>query len=825
MSDRYDVAGVEEKWQTYWESQGTYEVDEPGSRPKFYDLCMYPYPSGPIHMGHVRNYTLGDVICRYKTMQGYTVLSPMGWDSFGLPAENAAIRDGGHPGVITRERIEVMRSQIKRLGAVYDWRREVSSFDPGYYRWTQYLFLQLYGAGLAYRNNAMVNWCPSCQTTLANEQAETGECERCGTPVIRRALEQWFFGITKYAQELLDDLNALDWPERVKTMQRNWIGRSAGVEFDLQVVPLAGGGEPSDPIRVFTTRIDTVFGMTYAVIAPEHPLVTSLIAGVDNEAEITAFIQRVTNESEMDRLSSDGALDKRGIWTGRQVINPFTGAPVPLFLADYVLATYGTGAIMAVPGEDDRDFQFAQVHGLPVIETTERPEGWTEATYAGPGDKVNSDWLDGLTVAAAKTAATEWLVERSIGEAKVNYRLRDWLVSRQRYWGCPIPIVYCDDCGVVPVPVDQLPVRLPDDVEFTPTGESPLKSHPDFASVDCPQCGGPARRETDTMDTFVDSSWYFLRYCDPHNDQLPFDAAKVAEWMPVDQYIGGIEHAILHLMYARFFTKAFADLGLIDRDLREPFSSLFTQGMIRLGGTKMSKSKGNLVSPASFFDSHGADALRLFHLFIGPPTDGVDWNDNGVDGASRYLARVWRLSVGDVGSVVHRDELNAVDREIIRLRHQLVADVSEDYERWSYNTAVARLMEYTNELYKAAQSPDGIAASALSDGLDALLLLLAPMCPHVTAELWEQRHDGSHIHAQPWPAYDPQAAKLSVVTLVVQVNGKVRAKMEVAADLDPDELEAAAKSLPKVQGYLAEGALRKVIVRPPDVVNFVVTPA
>ncbi|MBP8180142.1 MAG: leucine--tRNA ligase [Acidimicrobiia bacterium] len=821
MTDRYDVAEVEEKWQAYWATHGTYEVEEGGSRPKFYDLCMYPYPSGPIHMGHVRNYTLGDVICRYKTMQGYNVLSPMGWDSFGLPAENAAIKEGGHPALITSERIDVMRQQIKRLGSVYDWRREVSSFDPAYYRWTQYLFLQLYGAGLAYRNNAMVNWCPSCKTTLANEQAETGECERCGTPVVRRALEQWFFRITDYAQELLDDLEALDWPERVKTMQRNWIGRSEGVEFDLEVAPLAGAATASDKIRVFTTRIDTVFGMTYAVMAPEHPKVAELIGGVENEAEIQAFIDRVTNESEMDRLSSDGALDKRGIFTGRQVINPFTGEPVPLYLADYVLATYGTGAIMAVPGEDDRDFQFAQVHGLPVIETTERPDGWAEATYAGPGKKINSSWLDGSDVHSAKTAATQWLAEQGSGEAKVNYRLRDWLVSRQRYWGCPIPIIYCDGCGVVPVPVDQLPVKLPDEVEFTPTGESPLKSHPDFAQVSCPRCGGDARRETDTMDTFVDSSWYFLRYCDPHNTELPFDAAKVASWMPVDQYIGGIEHAILHLMYARFFTKAFADLGLIDGSLREPFASLFTQGMIRLGGTKMSKSKGNLVSPASFFESHGADALRLFHLFIGPPTDGVDWNDNGVDGASRYLARVWRLANGEVGTIVSRDDYTAADREVVRLRHQLVADVSEEYERWSYNTAVARLMEYTNELYKVAQSADGIAESALAEGLDALLLLLAPMCPHVTAELWERRYE-SHIHAQPWPAYDPEAAKRQVVTLVVQINGKVRETMEVPSDLSAEALQAAAEASPKVQGYLEAGTVRKVIVRPPNVVNFVV---
>ncbi|MDQ1501574.1 MAG: leucyl-tRNA synthetase, partial [Actinomycetota bacterium] len=628
MSEGYDVQAVEARWQQVWEERGTYQIDEDDPRPKFYDLCMYPYPSGPIHMGHVRNYTLGDVLCRYKTMQGFGVLSPMGWDSFGLPAENAAIAEGIHPGIITRQRIATMKAQIKRLGSAYDWRRELSCCEPEYYRWTQWLFVQLHKAGLAYKQMAPVNWCPSCQTVLANEQAEGGVCDRCGTEVVKRDLEQWMFRITDYAQQLLDDLDTVDWPERVKTMQRNWIGRSEGVEFDIAV------RGTDKKIRVFTTRIDTVFGMTYVVLAPEHPLVTELTAGTGREREVAEFVSRVRNSSEVERQSAEGPLDKRGIFTGAYAVNPFNGAEVPLYLADYVLGTYGTGAIMAVPGEDQRDLDFAFVYELPVVKTTERPDGWTDPVYTGPGRKINSAnsdgfSLDGMSVEEAKTAATAWLVQRGLGDAKVNYRLRDWLISRQRYWGCPIPVVYCPEHGAQTVPEDELPVLLPDDVEFTPSGESPLKHHAGFLAATCPKCGGPATRETDTMDTFVDSSWYFLRFCDATNTAAPFDPAKVSRWMPVDQYIGGIEHAILHLLYARFFTKALADLDIIPSDVREPFQRLFSQGMIRLGGSKMSKSKGNVVSPAQFFDSHGADALRLFQLFVGPPGDDADWSDHG----------------------------------------------------------------------------------------------------------------------------------------------------------------------------------------------------
>ena len=815
MGDGYDVQAIESKWQKIWAEQGAYEVEEDDPRPKFYDLCMYPYPSGPIHMGHVRNYTLGDVLCRFKTMHGYAVLSPMGWDSFGLPAENAAIAEGIHPGIITRQRIATMKAQIQRLGAAYDWRRELSCCEPDYYRWTQWLFLQLHRAGLAHKAMAPVNWCPSCHTVLANEQAEGGVCERCGSPVVKRDLEQWFFRITRYAEQLLDDLDTVDWPERVKTMQRNWIGRSEGVEFDIAVK----GSDTT--IRVFTTRIDTVFGMTYVVLAPEHPLVGELTRGTAQEREVAAFVERVRNESEVDRLSAEGPLERRGAFTGAYAVNPFNGAEMPLYLADYVLGTYGTGAIMAVPGEDQRDFEFAVVQELPIIKTTERPDGFKEPVYTGPGRKINSGFLNGMTVDDAKSAATAWLAERGLGEPKVNYRLRDWLISRQRYWGCPIPIVYCDEHGAQPVPEDELPVLLPEDVEFRPSGESPLNHHEGFLRATCPACGGPATRETDTMDTFVDSSWYFLRFCDARNDRVPFDPGKVAHFMPVDQYIGGIEHAILHLLYARFFTKALADVGIVPPGVREPFQRLFSQGMIRLGGTKMSKSKGNVVSPAEFFESHGADALRLFQLFVGPPGEDADWSDNGVDGASRFLGtRVWRLATGEVGDPpVPRDETPA-DRAVTRARHALVRQVTDDFERWSYNTAVAHCMEYLNELYRYVQSPDGARRETLEDAVDALLLVLAPMTPHITAELWERRR-GGHIHEQPWPSFEAELAAAETVTMIVQVNGKVRDRIDVDAGIGESEMRERALGSPRVQEHLGGRQPRNVIIVPPKLINLV----
>ena len=801
----YDVQGIEAKWQRHWRDEGTYEIDNDDPRPPFYVLCMYPYPSGPAHQGHVRNYTFGDLIVRYRTMNGYGVLSPIGFDSFGLPAENAAISSGTHPRIFTEARIEELTSSLTRVGAAYDWRRVVTSHSPSFIRWNQWIFLRFLESGLAYRANAPVNWCPGCQTVLANEQVlGDGTCERSGDLVEKRDLEQWFFKITDYAQQLLDDLEGLDWPERVVTMQRNWIGRSEGAEFDL---PVEGR---DDTIRVFTTRPDTSFGMTYVVLAPEHPLVPTITTD-ERRAEVEAFVETARMTSEVDRLSSEGALSKRGCFTGAFAVNPFTGDTLPIYIADYVLSTYGTGAIMAVPGQDQRDWDFATAFGLPIVRTVQPPDGWEGEAYVGEGPAINSQWLDGLAVAEAKAKAIDWLETQGIGERKVNYRLRDWLVSRQRFWGCPIPVVHCPDHGIVPVPDDELPVLAPDDVEFLPTGESPLRHHEGFLRTTCPTCGGPAIRETDTMDTFVDSSWYFLRFCDPWNEDAPFDKAAVEHWMPVGQYIGGVEHAILHLMYARFYTKALADLGYAPAGVREPFARLFTQGMVRLGGTKMSKSKGNLVAPEDIFDREGADALRLAHLFSGPPGDDVDWEGVGIEGCSRFLHRVWRLAEPGSDAVGVAEGQEAVD--VDRAAHRLIQRVTDDFEKWSYNTAVAHFMEFTNLLYKHGKTDFAV---------DTLLQLLAPAAPHVTAELWALRHAGEHVHERSWPVADAELAKVDTVTLVVQVNGKLRDRIEVDAGIDAAGAEAAALASPKVGDALGGATPKKVIARPPNLVNLVV---
>ena len=822
MVDGYDVRAIEAKWQAYWRDHHTYDVDNDDPRPHYYVLCMYPYPSGRAHMGHVRNYTFGDLIVRHRTMLGHAVLSPMGFDSFGLPAENAAIRTGVHPRTFTDERIDELRSSIERIGAVYDWRREVRSHDPAYIRWSQWIFLRFHEAGLAYRATAPVNWDPVDQTVLANEQVlPDGTAERSGAVVEKRDLEQWFFRITDYAQELLDGLDGLDWPERVKVMQRNWIGRSEGAAFSMPVVDVDGRPHAEGlEVEVFTTRPDTSFGMTYAVMAPEHALVP-LVTTDDRRDEVEAFVAKARATSDVDRLSSEGQLEKRGIFTGSWVRNPFNGEFVPLYLADYVLGSYGTGAVMAVPSEDQRDWDFAAAHGLPHRRTVQPPEGWEGEAYTGDGPHINSGFLDGMDKQAAIAEAIAWLEREQLGERQVNFRLRDWLVSRQRFWGCPIPIVYCDVCGTVPVPDDQLPVLAPDDVEFTPTGQSPLRSHEGFLHTACPRCGEAARRETDTMDTFVDSSWYFLRFCDPWATEAPFARDAVAGWMPVDQYIGGVEHAILHLMYARFFTKALADQGVVPGDLREPFARLFTQGMIRLGGDKMSKSKGNLVAPEEILDTDGADALRLAHLFVGPPQDDVDWEGVGLEGCSRFLGRLWRLALGDVGHAPSDRSATAADEEIIRSVHRLIARVSEDYERWSYNTAVAACMEATNELYRYCQSDAGPQQAALDEAIDTLLLLLAPMAPHVTAELWERRR-GGHVHAEGWPTPDPAKLVVERVTMVVQVNGKVRDRLEVDAGIDADEAQRLALASPKVAEHLGGATPSSVVCRPPRLVNLVV---
>jgi len=785
---------------------------------------MYPYPSGAAHQGHIRNYTFGDLLVRHRTMQGFAVLSPFGFDSFGLPAENAAIRTGEHPRIFTEARIAELKASVKRLGAVYDWRREIRSHDPSYIRWNQVIFLRLLEAGLAYRALAPVNWCPGCQTVLANEQVlADGTCERSGDLVIQRELEQWFFRTTRYIDELLDSLDDLEWPERVKTMQRNWIGRSEGVEFDLQV---AGGEGEGLTLRVFTTRPDTSFGMTYAVVAPEHPLVDVLTTD-DRRAEVEQLCTSAAGKSELDRTSEEGVetLAKRGAFTGGHVVNPFTGQAIPVYVADYVLMRYGTGAIMAVPAEDARDWEFAQAHDLPVVRTTQPPDGFEGGAWTGDGVKINSGFLDGLDVAAAKESAMTWLEARGVGRRTVNYRLRDWLVSRQRYWGCPIPVVFCPVDGIVGVPEDELPVLAPDDVEFLPTGESPLKRHPTFRHTTCPVCGGPAERETDTMDTFVDSSWYFLRFCDPWSEDRPFDPELARHFMPVDQYIGGIEHAILHLLYARFYTKALIDVGLAPGVAREPFSRLFTQGMIRMDGKKMSKSRGNLVTPARYFDTVGADALRLFHLFAGPPGDNMDWTEqteNVIEGCGRFLDRVWRFTVEDESD--YRDgDPSAEDTEIKRATHRLIAKVSDDIERWSFNTAVAACMEFSNELQRYQREAPGGPHRATHDAAsDALLLLLAPLAPHFAAEAWERRHgEGAMVHAEPWPSFDAELARSESVTMVVQVNGKVKDRIEVSPDITEEDAVRVALASERLVGALGGVEPSRVVARPPRLVNFV----
>ena len=824
MSTPYNPQAVEARWQQYWLDHGTYEVDNDDPRPPYYVLSMYPYPSGPAHMGHVRNYTMGDLLVRYRTMRGDGVLSPIGFDSFGLPAENAAIQTGTHPRINTEANIEALSASLRRVGAAYDWRRVVRSHDPSYIRWTQWIFLKFYEAGLVYRGKAPVNWCPGCQTVLANEQVlPDGTCERSGDVVENRDMEQWFYRITAYSQELLDDLDDLEWPNKVKVMQRNWIGRSEGAQFGLPIADAEGNARTDvEPLHVFTTRPDTGFGMTFAVISPEHPRLDELTTD-DRRAEVVAFRSSLAGRSEIDRLSSGDTLDKRGIATGGRVVNPFTGRAIPLFAADYVLMTYGTGAIMAVPGEDQRDWEFAEVHGCEIIRTIQPPDDFDGQAYLGDGPAVNSGFLDGLHVTEAKAAAIDWLEAEDLGERKVNYRLRDWLLSRQRYWGCPIPIVYCAGCGEQPVPADQLPVDLPDDVEFMPTGRSPLTTHEGFLAATCPSCGGAARRETDTMDTFVDSSWYFLRFTDPWCDDAPFDPAAVARWLPVDQYIGGVEHAILHLMYARFFTKAMADLGVAPSGLREPFARLFTQGMIRLGGVKMSKSKGNLVAPEQILDDQGADALRLAHLQVKPPQEDVDWEDFGIDGCAKFLARVWRLAEPGSGLAAGARDGDPTEADVVvdKATHRLVARITDEYDRWSYNTAIAGFMEFTNLVYRWVQADDGPHGPTLDAALDGLLLVMAPAAPHVCSELWELRN-GGHVHEEPWPEADPAKLLDDTVTMVVQVNGRVRDRIEVPADIDEAAAEAAALASERVAAHLDGAPPKKVVVRPPGLVNVVV---
>lgn len=821
---KYDFKTIEEKWQKKWEADHAFKTTEDTSKPKYYALEMFPYPSGNLHMGHVRNYSIGDVVARYKKMQGFNVLHPMGWDSFGLPAENAAIKHGTPPAEWTWKNIDNMRTQLKRLGFAIDWDREVATAKEEYYKFTQWMFLQLFKNGLAYKKKSFVNWCPSCQTVLANEQVVNGKCERCKSEVGKRDLEQWFFSITKYADRLLKDIDKLvGWPDKVKSMQTNWIGKSEGAELKFR---LDGSDEE---LTVFTTRPDTVYGVSYMVIAPEHPIVESLISGRPEEAACREFIKKVHGMSEIMRSSTD--TEKEGVFTGRYVINPLNGKKVPLYLANYVFLDYGTGIVMGVPAHDQRDFDFAKKYNLP-IEIVVQPEGQNmkgedlTAAFAAEGIMENSGKFDGMNNREALKKIIDYVEEKGIGERKVNFRLRDWLISRQRYWGAPIPVVYCEKCGTVPIPESELPVRLPENVKFTGQGKSPLSECEEFMNTTCPKCGGHARRESDTMDTFVCSSWYYLRYCDPHNDKMPFSKDKVDYWMNVDQYIGGVEHAILHLLYARFFTKVLYDLGYVSCE--EPFENLLTQGMVLKDGSKMSKSVGNVVSPDEIVAKYGADTARLFILFAAPPERDLDWNDTAVEGAYKFLNRVWR-AVDELKPFMSDEKvvsasLNAEEKKLRFAVNASIKKVTEDFERFSFNTAISSIMEMVNELYryKDATAPESYSKPLIGEALRSLIVLLSPIVPHITQEMWESIGNDTALFDTPWPSFDESALVVSEVEIVVQINGKIRDKMTVSADLSREQMEEIAKTSDKVKALIGDKQIVKVIAVPKKLINIVV---
>ncbi len=823
MQDRYNFGEIEEKWQKMWSEQDIYRTTEDSDREKYYVLEMFPYPSGNLHMGHVRNYSIGDVVARYKTMAGYNVLHPMGWDSFGLPAENAAIQRGVHPADWTLANVENMRVQLQQLGLAYDWEREVTTCLPDYYKETQRIFLEFYKKDLVYKKKAAVNWCPDCATVLANEQVVDSRCERCDSKVEKKDLSQWFFRITEYADRLLGDLDQLPgWPEKVKTMQKNWIGRSEGAE----VVFTAGSGQK---LPVFTTRPDTLFGVTYMVIAPEHPMVAELTTDEHRE-EVEAFVRKVSMQSAIDRIAAD--TEKMGIFTGSTATNPLNGEEVPIYIANYVLMDYGTGIVMAVPAHDQRDFEFARKYGIPVRVVIQPEEEHLDGdtmteSFPAEGIMVNSGRFDGMPSEQALQEITAFLEERSFGKAMVNFRLRDWLISRQRYWGCPIPFVYCETCGVVPVREEDLPVLLPTDVGFNPGGESPLATSKGFLETTCPTCGGPARREVDTMDTFVDSSWYFLRYCDPKNEHRPWDPEKAGYWMNVDQYIGGVEHAILHLMYARFFNKVFFDLGWTPKE--EPFQNLLTQGMVLKDGTKMSKSKGNVVSPEEIISRYGADTARLFILFAAPPERDLEWNDKGVEGCFRFLNRVWRLYTGlhekIADTPVADRAVSTEDKKLRAVIHGTIRKVTEDAGgRFNFNTAVSALMELVNAQYHYMDdvSVEDWNRGLLRFSLENLVLMLAPFTPHIAEELWHRMGGTGTVHHQNWPSFDPAAIVLDEVEMAVQINGKVRDKVVVTRGTDEDVLKEMILSREAVARYVDGKQIVKFILVKDKLANIVV---
>lgn len=822
---RYDFKNIEEKWQKKWEDVGEFKInEEDNGKPKYYALEMFPYPSGNLHMGHVRNYSIGDVVARYKKMQGYNVLHPMGWDSFGLPAENAAIKNGLDPAEWTWSNIDNMRGQLKRLGFSYDWDREVATAKSDYYKFTQWMFEQLYKHDLAYKKKSYVNWCPSCKTVLANEQVVNGKCERCKSEVGKKDLEQWFFKITDYAQRLLDDIDKLGgWPDKVKSMQTNWIGRSEGAEIRFKI----DGMEKE--LTVYTTRPDTIFGVSYMVIAPEHPVVDELIKGNETEAECREFIKKVQNQSEIIRSATD--TEKEGVFTGTYLVHPFTGEKIPLYLANYVFLDYGTGVVMGVPAHDQRDFDFAKKYNLPIKIVIQpenqnmKSEDMTEA-FAAEGIMENSGQFNGMDSKEALASIIKYIDEKGIGEKKVNFRLRDWLISRQRYWGAPIPVVYCEKCGEVLVPEEQLPVILPENVEFTGQGKSPLSECDEFVNTTCPKCGGPAKRETDTMDTFVCSSWYYLRYCDPHNDKMPFDKEKTDYWMNVDQYIGGVEHAILHLLYSRFFTKALHDFGYLSCE--EPFENLLTQGMVLKDGTKMSKSLGNVVSPEEIIEKYGADTARLFILFAAPPERDLDWNDTAVEGAYRFLNRVWR-AVEDLKSFVidntsDMSDLNDDDKKLRLAVHTTIKKVTADCERFSFNTAISSVMEMVNALYvyKEKVNKENYNKSVITEALESLVILLCPFVPHITSELWELLGKETDLTNENWPQYDENALVVDEIEIVLQINGKIRDKLKINPDMSPDEMKELALESGKIQELIDGKEIVKCIAVPKKLINIVV---
>ncbi len=827
MEERYAPHIIEAKWQKYWEDNKTFKVEIDRNRPKSYVLEMFPYPSGNLHMGHVRNYSIGDVVARFRTMKGYNVLHPMGWDSFGMPAENAAIQHGIAPKEWTFENIANMTRQQKSLGLSYDWDREITTCKEDYYKWTQWFFELFYKRGLAIKKKSAVNWCNTCNTVLANEQVIEGKCWRCESTVEKKDLSQWFFKITDYADELLKDLDLLEgWPERVKIMQRNWIGRSEGLEFDMEIPELG------EKVSVYTTRPDTSFGITFVVLAAEHPLVDKICENNPKAKEIKAFCERVRNQSDIERTSSES--EKEGIFTGKYAVNPFNGNEVEIWVTNYVLYDYGTGAVMGVPTGDQRDWMFADKYGINKIVTlcpigkNLKLEEMTCAYEEKEGMLVNSGKFTGMEMHDAMQAIMDEAEERGFGKRRVNYRLRDWLISRQRYWGAPIPIIYCPNCGEILVPEEELPVKLPEDVDFNAGAKSPLATSKDFVNCTCPKCGATAKRETDTMDTFLCSSWYYMRYTDPKNNKMPFDKEANEYWGPVDQYIGGIEHAIMHLLYSRFFLKVLRDAGLVDYD--EPFSNLLTQGMVIKDGAKMSKSLGNVVSPEEILGKYGADTARLFIMFAAPPERELEWSDQGVEGSFRFLNRVWRIVYNYQQKLREKvlsydaDSLTEADKELRRILHGSIKKVTSDIDkRFNFNTAISTMMELVNAIYVYKETQKDSNAGLIYETVSSLLRMLAPFVPHITEELWHSTIDeNSSIHDQKWPEYNEEALKVDNVEIVLQVNGKVRGRLVVPVEMGKEELENLALADTNVKANIGTAKVVKIICVPRRLVNIVV---